>query len=265
MLGLTKNCNVFYKGLLVLLLKTQFCRYSRKFITGFAVLTMLSACTASVSKSNFNDPYEKSSRKMHKFNIAFDKTLVNPASKGYVSVTPPVLVRMIGNFASFLGLPVQALNNILQGNPKALTQTVSTAAVNLFTFGLGDLASEAGIPDNNADFGQTLSVWKFKQGIYYEMPIIGPSTTRDTVGFFVDLFINPLNLVGTSSEHLASFGFTVLDKLGKRSQYSAFYNETLYGSEDSYATARSLYLQNRNYFLNNGVNLNTLEDPFAYN
>ncbi len=249
----------------MLLRKMQFSRHSRKFIAGFVVLTMLSACSASVTKSNFNDPYEKSSRKVHAFNKGFDKVLVNPASKGYIAATPPVLVRMIGNFASFLGLPLQALNNILQGNPKALAQTAATAAVNAFTFGLGDLASEAGIPDNNADFGQTLNVWKFKQGIYYEMPIIGPSTTRDTVGFFVDLFINPLGLVGTSSEHWASFGFTVLDKLGKRSQYSAFYNETLYGSEDSYATARSLYLQNRNYFLHNGVNVNTLEDPFAFN
>jgi len=265
MLALVEKEHLPNKGLPVLLQIMQFSRYCRKFVAGFVVLSMLSACTASVSKSNFNDPYEKSSRKMHKFNIAFDKALVNPASKGYVTVTPPVFVRMIGNFASFLGLPLQALNNILQGNPKALAQTVSTAAVNAFTFGLGDLASEAGIPDNNADFGQTLSVWKFKQGIYYEMPIIGPSTTRDTVGFFIDLVINPLNLVGTSSEHLASFGFTVLDKLGKRSQYSDFYNETLYGSEDSYATARSLYLQNRNYFLNNGVNENTLEDPFAFN
>lgn len=238
---------------------------TRRFISLFVISFALSACAAldQPSKSDFNDPYEKSSRRVHAFNKGLDKALIGPTANGYTTITPPLLVRMIGNFAGYIGLPGQALNNILQGNAKGLRQTVATFTLNSLTFGLGDLASEAGVKDNNADFGQTLSVWGVKQGIYHEIPVLGPSTTRDTVGFFVDLVINPVNVLESSDARLAGFGFTVLDRLGDRSQFSEFFEETLYKSEDSYATARSFYLQNRNFFLSEGVNEDNLEDPFA--
>ena len=47
----------------------------------------------------------------------------------------------------------------------------------------------------NTDFGQTLHVWGAREGAYVELPLLGPSTTRDTYGIFVDLFTNPLTYV----------------------------------------------------------------------
>jgi phospholipid-binding lipoprotein MlaA len=226
-------------------------------------LTALSACSAPVARGEFNDPYEASSRKVHAFNKGFDKAIFNPSAKGYVAITPPLVVRMVSNFAGFIGLGGQAVNNVLQADAKGFGETALRFAVNALTFGLGDLATEAGIPDNNADFGQTLYVWNVKQGVYHEIPLLGPSTTRDTVGFFVDLAINPLNIADAPNARWAGVGLFVLDRLGDRSQYSAFYDEMLYNSEDSYATARNIYLQNRNFFLNKGVVEDTLEDPFA--
>jgi phospholipid-binding lipoprotein MlaA len=247
----------------VIVTQTSFFNIPRKMLVLLTALLVLSACSAQVSKGEFNDPYEPSSRKVHAFNKGFDKAIYGPAAKGYVTITPPLLVRMVSNFAGFVGLGGQAVNNILQADAKGLGETVLRFTVNALTFGLGDLATEAGIPDNNADFGQTLYVWKVKQGVYHEIPLLGPSTTRDTVGFFVDLAINPVNLLDSSSVRWGGVGLFVLDSLGDRSQYSSFYEETLYKSEDSYATARSLYLQNRNFFLNKGVNEDSLEDPFA--
>lgn len=236
---------------------------SRRIIVVLAMLCALSACATSVSKGEFNDPYENSSRKVHAFNKAFDKAVYGPAAKGYVTITPPLLVRVASNFAGFIGNGVQAVNNILQADVKGLGETVLRFSVNALTFGLGDLATEVGIPDNNADFGQTLHVWNVGQGAYHEIPLLGPSTTRDTAGFFVDLVINPLNMVDSASVRWSAVGFYVLDRLSDRSQYSTFYEETLYNSEDSYATARNLYLQNRDFFLNKGVSEDSLEDPFA--
>lgn len=226
-------------------------------------LSVLSACAAPVSKSATYDPNEFTSRKVHEFNKGLDRFLVGPAAKGYGTITPPVVVNMVGNVAAYLGLPGQAVNNVLQGDAKGFGETVATLAVNTLTFGLGDLAGEAGIRDNNADFGQTLHVWKVKQGAYHEMPFLGPSTTRDTVGFIVDTAINPTNFILPDGTDGVGITFSVLDRLGDRNQYSDIVEETLYNSEDSYAAAKALYLQNRNFKLNGGVNEDTLEDPFA--
>lgn len=227
----------------------------------FATIGVLSACTPPVSQYAFNDPYESQNRKMHKFNKGLDSALVGPTAKGYAFITPPLLVNIIGNVAEFLGLPGQAVNNILQGDAKGLGQTVTRFALNSLTFGIGDLATNAGVPDNNADFGQTLNVWKFRQGVYHEVPLLGPSTERDTIGFIVDTTLNPSNFILPSSAVGLTFG--ILDRLGDRNKYSDFIEDTLYNSDDSYATARSLYLQNRNFKLNSGVNEDSLEDPFA--
>ncbi len=226
-------------------------------------LVVLSACTVPVSKSEFNDPYESQNRKMHEFNKGLDRALVGPTAKGYGFITPPLIIHIVGNVAGFLGLPGQAVNNVLQGDIKGLRQTVSRFAVNSLTFGLGDLATDAGIPDNNADFGQTLHVWKFRQGVYHEIPLLGPSTERDTIGFIVDTALNPTNFILPSGTDGVGLTFGVLDRLGDRNQYSDVIEDTLYNSEDSYATARSLYLQNRNFKLNGGITEDSLEDPFA--
>ncbi len=241
--------------------KSPLIRYTAKAAGLIATTIALSACTPPVSKSAFNDPYEPQNRKVHAFNKGLDKALVGPTAKGYGFITPPVLVHMIDNVAAYLGLPGQAINNILQADAKGLGQTVLTFTLNTLTFGVGDLAGNAGVPDNNADFGQTLNVWGFRQGIYHEVPVLGPSTERDTIGFVVDTALNPTNFILPSSG--VSLAFGILDRLGDRNEYSDVIEDTLYKSEDSYAAARSLYLQNRNFKLNSGVNEDSLEDPFA--
>lgn len=235
----------------------------RKISLLIAAIGMLSACTTPVSKTEFNDPYESQNRKMHEFNKSLDRALVGPTAKGYGFITPPLIIHIIGNISGFLGLPGQAVNNVLQGDVKGFGQTISRFAVNSLTFGLGDLATEAGIPDNNADFGQTLHVWKFRQGVYHEVPLLGPSTERDTIGFIVDTALNPTNFILPSGTDGVGLTFGILDRLGDRNQYSDVIEDTLYNSDDSYATARSLYLQNRNYKLNGDIIEDSLEDPFA--
>ncbi len=237
--------------------KSPFIRYTAMVVAAF----VLSACTPPVSKSAFNDPYEPQNRKVHNFNKGLDRALVGPTAKGYGFITPPVLVNAVDNAAAYLGLPGQAINNILQADAKGFGQTLLTFTLNTFTFGIGDLAGNAGVVDNNADFGQTLNVWGFREGIYHEVPVLGPSTERDTIGFVVDTVINPANFFLGDGIGLA---FGVLDRLGDRNEFSDVIEDTLYKSEDSYAAARSLYLQNRNFKLNDGVvNEDGLEDPFA--
>jgi phospholipid-binding lipoprotein MlaA len=56
----------------------------------------------------------------------------------------------------------------------------------------------------------------------------------------------------------------VVDKVGDRNEYDEAINGILYESEDSYLTARSVYLQNRRFRIGSSTeNLVDLEDPYA--
>ncbi|MEH6359425.1 MAG: MlaA family lipoprotein, partial [Amylibacter sp.] len=100
----------------------------------FTALCVLSACAAPVIKTAIYDPYEKSSRKVHAFNKGLDRALIGPTAKGYGFITPPVLIHTISNFSGYLGLPGQAVNNILQADAKGFGQTLLTFTVNSLTF-----------------------------------------------------------------------------------------------------------------------------------
>ena len=95
------------------------------------------------------------------------------------------------------------------------------------------------------------------------MPFYGPRTERETYGIVVDFFIDPVGNVLPSSARKVTFPLYIVDKIGDRHEYDDVINGILYESEDSYSTARSLYLQNRRFQLGGQVDLNDLEDPYA--
>ena len=65
-------------------------------------------------------------------------------------------------------------------------------------FGLGgilDVATEAGIDRHSEDFGQTLGRWGVPAGPYLVLPLLGPSTVRDTPALPVDVRATPCSYV----------------------------------------------------------------------
>jgi phospholipid-binding lipoprotein MlaA len=137
----------------------------------------------------------------------------------------------------------------------------------LFGFaGLLDPASEMGLPEESADFGQTLHVWGAKEGAYLVIPVLGPSTTRDAVGSVVDLFTNPLGYALSSPESRILPAAKVGSRLGDRYRFAGTFDSIFYGSSDNYAQARILYLQSRRFELGSAVTddyLDPYEDPYA--
>ena len=135
---------------------------------------------------------------MHAFNRDLDRKLVRPVSKGYDAAIPDDIENAILRFSQNTSLPGAIVNNVLQLNMRGAIQDTARLFVNT-TVGLGGLfdpASEMGMPAaTDADFGQTLHVWGAEEGAYIELPILGPSTQRDTFGTFVDFFTNPLSYV----------------------------------------------------------------------
>jgi phospholipid-binding lipoprotein MlaA len=242
---------------------------SHSFMTAFLVLTV-SACTSigskTVSSNGIYDPYEKQNRQIHEFNKSIDKALVRPAALGYTSIIPDEIEDSVSNFSRNLSSPSIIVNSLLQGD-------LNGAGVGTFRFtmnstigflGLFDPASIFfDIQEHDADFGETLYVWGVGEGAYLELPFLGPSNQRDTVGMLVDFFTNPLSYVGLDSpEKYFGAGSRVARGLSSRGRYSDAVDSILYESADSYSQARLMGTQNRRFELGD-ENANVEADPFA--
>ena len=214
-------------------------------------LSLLGACTPAPIESGANDPYEAQNREVHRGNRDLDRVLVRPAANGYGTIVPEPVRTGVSNFASNLNLPVMVLNNLLQFRLEEAGANTFQFLVNS-TFGMAgllDVATEAGIAERSTGFGETLHVWGVPEGSYSELPLIGPSTSRHTVGRIVDTAMNPLNFVLAGPERSVATASGIFARFGDRYRYSDLVDSVLYESEDSYAQARLLYLQNRRFQL----------------
>jgi len=228
----------------------------------------LAACSApqgaSVSPDGVYDPYETQNRRVHTFNRSLDRALVRPAALGYSSVLPDEIEDSVGNFAENLGEPSRVVNSVLQGD--LLGAGISTLRfVTNTTLGFGglfDVATDFKVPEHDTDFGETLHVWGVGEGAYLELLVLGPSTTRDTVGIVVDLFTNPLSYSLDEPEKYYGTVAGAASGLSRRGRFTETVDSILYESADSYAQARLIYLQNRRFELGDedaGAEI----DPFA--
>lgn len=236
-------------------------------------LVSMAGCAAPVG--GVNDPLEPVNRSFHAVNKGLDRVLVSPGAKVYGGIFPDPVEQGVQNFASTLDQPGDLANHLLQGDLEGAGVNFARFALNA-VFGLGglfDVATEAGVPEGKTDFGETLHVWGFGEGPYLELPILGPSTTRDTVGSVVDIALNPVSKVTKGKDATVVTIAQILSRLGDRSRYSDTVDSILYDSADSYAQARLLYLQNRRFELgqsSDGLDgaadsdfIDPYEDPYA--
>jgi phospholipid-binding lipoprotein MlaA len=244
--------------------KSGLFHWVKVFGAGLAVLAVV-ACSPAPRPTGFDDPFETENRAVHRINKSFDRSLLKPASEAYTPVENGALGKGIDNFAGNLSLPGMVLNNVLQLRfDKAFVNTARFALNSTFGLvGLFDVAGHNGINEQTTDFGETLHVWGFSEGPFVELPLFGPSTGRDAIGKAVDFAIDPVGRGAPLSRRVATLGIKALAKLGDRSRYGAFVDSVLYGSEDSYAQGRLLYLQSRRRDLYGGLNELDLEDPYA--
>lgn len=225
----------------------------------------LSACSAKNNPETFFDPHEADNRKIHAFNKSLDRAVLRPVSVGYGAVVGEEGNRAVTNFVDNLGMPRRFVNQVLQGKLVGATQTVLRFAINS-TMGLGgltDAASGFGLPDEDTNFGETLHVWGFGEGAYVELPVLGPSTERDTVGLLVDTALDPLGRFLPQNAQNTVSAARIVERVGDRWEYSSTLDNLYYETEDSYAAARQFYLQNRRFNLNKGIDISDLEDPYA--
>ncbi|MYM69583.1 VacJ family lipoprotein [Pseudoduganella sp. FT55W] len=157
----------------------------RQAALALGVTVMLAGCAG----PNPRDPYEGFNRAMFEFNDTVDTYALKPVATAYKTVTPGFVQTGVGNFFGNLSDAWSSINNLLQGKGEDGMSDFARFALNstLGIVGLFDIASEAGLPKHKEDFGQTLGVWGVPSGPYVMLPLLGPSTVRDTAALPADI------------------------------------------------------------------------------
>lgn len=153
-------------------------------LLGALVLGVALVGCASAPNRDPRDPFEPYNRSMSQFNDAIDTVLVKPVATVYHDVTPDPIRTAVSNFFGNLSDVWSTINTALQLRGEDTVVNVMRLSVNTL-FGIGgllDVASEMQLYRNPADFGQTLGYWGVPPGPYLVMPVLGPSTVRDTLG-----------------------------------------------------------------------------------
>jgi phospholipid-binding lipoprotein MlaA len=152
------------------------------------IVLVLQGC-ATVKNPDARDPWESMNRSVYQFNDAVDNVAIKPAAKVYTAVLPSPVRTGIHNFLGNLGDVWSMANSALQLKGQATAETFMRITVNTF-LGLGgvlDVATEMRLEKRKEDFGQTLGYWGVKPGPYIVLPILGPSTLRDTLATPLDI------------------------------------------------------------------------------
>ncbi len=231
------------------------------------LLSFLAACASGPVPADYiNDPFEETNRQIHAFNKTVDAIVLAPAAEAFGDIIPEGVRDAVDNGANNLALPGQVVNHVLQGQIPDALQTTARFALNstLGIAGLFDPASELGLFEVPTNFGETLEVYGFAEGPYMELPLLGGSTVRGTIGIAVDFAIDPLRQYIPSPEREYLFLLKGLDIVGDRLAYSDLVELLLYESSDSYASQRIAYLQNMRHNVEAELVIEDLEDPFAF-
>lgn len=140
------------------------------------------------------DPLEPVNRGIFAFNEALDDAIARPVARAYRTAVPELVRVHVSNVFSNLGDVLTSANQLLQGKPLLALSDAGRVVINT-VFGLGglvDIASDLGLEKHREDFGQTLGRWGAPAGPYIVLPVFGPSSVRDGVGYLVDLNTDPL-------------------------------------------------------------------------
>lgn len=205
---------------------------------------VLTACATSKA-SNPQDPFESTNRRINDFNEKVDENVLRPVAVGYKNHVPGFLRTGVNNFFGNLKDIWSTLNNGLQAKPMETAETGLRVAVNSVfgIYGLFDVATMAGIQRHNADFGQTMGYWGVAPGPYVVLPLLGPSTVRDTAGWTVD---NYYDLWRTEVHSLGlRYGGTALRLVDKRAGFVGMDASLNQVALDKYSFMRDAYLQRR--------------------
>ena len=155
--------------------------------------------------------FEGVSRSIFKFNLIIDDAILEPVAKGYNKLPDPIK-NGTSNFTSNIATLMSIPNSLLQGNLIQVGHATGSFLINSTIGILGFLnpAEKMGLKPHKEDVGQTLGTYGVGPGCYLVLPILGPSTARDTFGIFADTFVDPFAHITIREKELFGASETIL-------------------------------------------------------
>ncbi len=211
---------------------------------GAALALVVAQGCATAPGGNPSDPFESLNRSVFSFNDSLDRAVIKPVAIVYRDVTPSPVRTGVTNFFGNLKDVWSVVNNGLQGKGEHAGDSLGRVMINT-VFGLGgllDMAGEANIPKHTEDFGQTLGVWGVPAGPYLVLPVLGPSTVRDTAALIVD---TQADVVSTTGNIPVRNTLQVTRAVNVRANLLKAGNLLDEAALDRYTFAREVHLQRR--------------------
>lgn len=206
-------------------------------------LVGLGGC-ATGPNANPRDPFEPLNRSVMQFNDGVDAVALKPIATAYRKILPPLVRTGVNNFFSNLSDPWSSVNSALQFKFSDAAENIIRFGINT-VFGLGgvlDIASELSIERHKEDFGQTLGRWGVPAGPYLVLPLLGPSTVRDTVALQLDFNVDPVHWVDPWQARYALYVLRAVDIRSNLLRAGDVLDEA---ALDKYSFFRDAYLQRR--------------------
>ena len=200
------------------------------------------------------DPFESTNRIVFEISDDLDTMIIRPVAEIYRDVTPRFIKNSVTNFFYNLSEVDTIINQLLQGKIVLAGQDSLRFLINstIGIVGFVDVATRVGFERHDEDFGQTLGYWGVPAGPYVFLPLIGPSTIRDSFSKPTSWFLSG-NL--SVSDEEAKIIINLLDAVETRERLLVA-EKLIVG--DKYEFVKSVYLQTRNDLVFDGE----VEDEF---
>ena len=217
----------------------------RRFASWLAAAGMLLALAGCASgPPNPRDPFEPFNRKALQFNEGVDAMALKPLATVYRQQVPPLVRTGVSNFFNNMSDAWSFVNSLLQLKFANAAENAMRVNVNTF-FGLGgilDIASDLNIERHREDFGQTLGRWGVPAGPFIMLPILGPSTLRDSLALTIDRKGDPVSHVTPWNDRYELYTLRAVDRRSNLLRVGTVLEEA---ALDKYTFIRDSHMQKR--------------------
>lgn len=211
-----------------------------------AVVKKLTVNASAAQADEEKDPFEGWNRKVYQFNDVLDRNVARPIAVQYSEKVPEPVRGSYRQFRKNLNEPWNAVNQLAQGRPLRAAKSLGRFTINtLTTLGFADPARRLHLTEETEGFGTTLGYYGIPTGPYLVLPVLGPSTIRETVGFAADSYARPQRYI--LEDHKGAYWTEqTLRAVDSRAQLLDI-EKVLQG--DKYAQIRDIYLQRLHFIV----------------
>lgn len=206
--------------------------------------SLLATGCATGPNANPKDPLEPLNRRVSRFNDVLDDNVLKPVATGYRDVTPDLVQKGVRNVFNNLSDMWSTVNSGLQLKGRDTAESFMRVVVNTVfgVYGIFDVATEIKLQRHTEDFGQTLGYWGVPSGPYLVLPLLGPSTVRDTAGLPVDTSADLVRNLDHIPTRNSAMSLRIVEKRADLLKTTGMLEQA---ALDKYSFARDSYLQYR--------------------